>query len=1488
MAFCANPEGWGPISKHRQFDLTPCFENGVLLGGILTLVFLGSSLRTFQLRKTHIRHENVKTRKWLGAKMVVYSLVTVLSFIIDARAVMASVSPLKDQATYVGALQIGAFPAAALLTRSNHTKTRRSSTLLSLLWPLYIIAQLITLRTFYEVNDGNYKDIWFILTSVLTGLVAIVFVLELKGPEPEAALGDRESPYVVANFYSRIFFHWMTPLMTTGASRFITEKDMYELLPDDESKVLGERLQNYWDRQKNKNSWALWRALAHAYGGTFALAGLLKIMQDILAFAQPQLLRLLLSYITSYQGNSQSTPFEGMALAGIMFVAALSQTAILHQYFYLCFLTGMRVRAGLVTTVYKKALVISNDSTGSRGETVNLMSLDATRMQDLCAYGLIFLSGPFQITLAFISLYRLLGWPSFVGVAIMAISIPLQSLMARYLKNLQSKQMKIRDERTKLMSELLSNIKSIKLYSWEEAFKKMVGTVRNAELQKLKTIGVTTALNMALWSAIPLLVSFATFAVTAYASSKELTAEIIFPAIALFNLLGFPLAMFAQIVSSWVQASVSVNRLAGFLSSAELQPDAVQITDDTDLSPGDTVLSIRQGSFKWLGKTAEPTLEDINMTVRKGELVGVMGRVGAGKSSLLSAVIGEMTKLEGEVSLRGRTAYAPQNPWIMSSSVRDNITFFRKFDQAYYDLVLDACALRQDLALLADGDLTEVGEKGITLSGGQKARVSLARAVYARADLYLLDDVLAALDAHVGRHVFDHVIGPHGLLATKARVHVTNSVTFASQHDQLHFMRRGIFLESGSYGDIMGKPGSELFKLVTGVTSLASRSGSGTVTPNANSERTAIDIDDSEMAFDGSNEDMKKVARRKSQRAPSLLSPEAQKALTDQSLATQSKVVQKERSEQGKVKREVYWQYLQAASFIGAVAYVFAIILAQGFNVLSTWILKIWGENNRSSHPRSHSFFLSWYGAFIFASALAAVASGILLWVTLAVRSGRRLHDRMLNAVLRAPLQFFESTPQGRIMNLFSRDQYVVDEVMVRVLAGFTRTLAVVAGIFIVIVGSFPIAVIGIIPLAYIYKEIMIYYLATSREIKRLDAVSKSPIFAWFQESLGGLSTIRAYRLQSTFIVTNEIRLDANQRCYMPSTNVNRWLAVRLELLGGIIVLLTTILSMIALFTSGRVDAGLVGFVLSYALNTTQALNWVVRQAGEVEQNIVSVERIMTYIDLEPEAAYEIPESKPAESWPSKGEIEFKDYSMRYRPDLDPCLVDLNLKIRGGERIGICGRTGAGKSSSTLALLRILEASAGSINIDGVDISKIGLHDLRSAISIIPQEPQLFEGSIRQNVDPTGSYEDVDIWTALEQSHLKEYVLSLPGGLDGEVREGGSSLSSGQRQLLCFARALLRKSKILILDEATSAVDLQTDEAIQDIIRGPVFQGVTMLTIAHRLNTIVGSDRILVLDCGAVAEFDTPSALMANPNTKFYSLAQEAGVLTPPQSKSAE
>ncbi|KAG9121358.1 hypothetical protein FRC07_002714, partial [Ceratobasidium sp. 392] len=1356
----------------------------------------------------------------------------------------------------------------SFLTYLNHTRTRRSSTILLTFWPIYLLELAIALRT--HVLIGRTRNVRFILGCVLFGAGFMSWVFECFCPDrtkedPDAEPEEKELPYERANVYSRLTFGWMTPLMKLGYARYITERDLSGLSPSDTAHALSETLSSHWNQQLRSKNPSLWGAMLRAYGGPYAIAALIKTVRDVLAFAEPQLLRFLLAFIAAYQSSEgeNKSAFVGWAIAGAMFVLSIIQTAMLHQYFQICFVTGMRVRAGLVTAIYNKALVQATDSQGSRGDIVNLMSVDASRLQDLCTYGLIAFSGPLQIILAFVSLYNLLGWPAFVGVAIMVVSLPLNTFIARVLKKMQGEQMKNRDKRTRLMSELLNNIKSIKLYAWEDSFIRRVLTVRNdQELKMLRKIGVTTAINTTLWTGIPLLVAFGSFATAAYTGSKPLTADVIFPCISLFNLLQFPLAMFANITSQLVEASVAVTRIRKFLLSEELQVDA-RVVDEGEVAEGDTVLEITNGEFKWSKTLLEPTLQHIDLTIRKGELIGVLGRVGSGKTSLLSAVVGEMVREEGSVKVVGRVAYAPQNAWIMNATIRENILFSHRYDEEFYNVVLDACALRPDLALFSDGDLTEVGEKGITLSGGQRARISLARTVYARADLYLLDDPLAAVDAHVARHVFDQVIGPNGLLAGKARLHVTNSVAYLDQHDSIMMLRRGIILESGTFTEIMGDPTKELAKLITSnkKSNQGSRNQSGTATPinPSNDMQESSSTSDETLApsLPSLSKEKEKLSPKKLRR-PTILSVRSQQRLRAQ-LQAQTGTEQKvEHREQGNVKMGVYKRYFQASSMPGVVAYMLCAVLQQACSILSNVSLKSWGNHNQEVGDNTGlGYYLFVYGMFALASAVFSFVAAVLLWVFCAIKSARSLHDAMLLAVIRAPLSFFEQTPMGRIMNLFSRDQYVIDEVLIRVLGGFYRTMLVVSGIVVVVGGTFPLFLVTLIPLAYVYRVIMLYYLATSRELKRLDATSKSPIFSWFQESLGGLSTIRAFGQQDVFMAQNEAKLDRNQMVYLPAVSVNRWLAVRLELLGACIVLSAAVLSLVALVTTG-VDAGLVGLV---------------RKRGRAEPGFSR-----TYIDLEPEAPLEIPDASLPAGWPQTGDIIFKDYCMRYRPELPLVLKDLNMTIQSGEKVGVVGRTGAGKSSLFLSLLRILEPASGTVLINGIDITKIGLHDLRRAISIIPQEPQLFEGTIRENIDPTDEHDDEKIWAAIEQAHLKEYVLTLPGGLDSIVKEGGSSMSSGQRQLVCFARALLRNTKILILDEATSAVDLETDKAIQQIIRGPQFKEITTLTIAHRLNTVIDSDRILVLENGTVAELDTPKVLLQNENSLFYALAAEAGV----------
>ncbi|KAF4593191.1 hypothetical protein EYR38_008903 [Pleurotus pulmonarius] len=1332
MAHCRDPEGWRVISHLRDFDTTPCFEEGIVLSGLLTGVLVLSLLRSLELGFLSFDAER-KTPKSLWVLKGKVALLAAGTAVSAANLIHILLNKTSVPVLQYYALEPVALLVIAIFTWFNHTRTRRSSSILLLFWPLYTATHVVWTRTLWLSGDLDHFGTLFALKWMTVGLGLCAFALECLGSEfglkqIHDAEGDfSESPLLTANIYSRWAFGWMTPLMKKGSEQFITEKDLPSLPPDDSAAALGSKLK---DAMKRHSS--LWVSLYVAYGGPYVIALILKLAQDSLAFLQPQLLRLLLAYISYYQATQpepgfgpRESPIQGFALAFLMFAASMLQTVTLNQ-----------------------------------------------------------------IVIAFVSLYHLLGWAAFVGVAIMIISVPLNTFIARILKKMQEQQMKNRDKRTRLMSELLNNIKSIKLYAWENAFLRKILLVRNEqELEMLKKIGIANSLNTTLWGGIPLLVAFSSLATAAVTSSKPLTADIIFPAMSLFMLLQFPLAMFAQVTSNIIEAIVSVRRLSDFLKAEELQGDARKIIEARNLKIGDEVLSIKKADFWWSKKDASPALEDINITVKKGELMGVLGRVGAGKTSLLSAIIGNMTRSEGELVISGSVSYAPQNPWLI-----------------------------------------------------------LCR---------------------------DRVIGPEGLLSTKARILVTNSISFLRHFDQLAFLRRGIILESGNPRTLIADPETEIGKLVRGHGTLSSNNSSGASTPftsgsGSTTPKEAVSPTGSNLDFDEYGSLTEKLRHRTSFTKAKIAPPPPPRASSDG--------ISKEHSEQGRVKREVYLRYVEAATKSGFFLYVLATVSQQALSVMANLTLRDWGEHNRAVGGNTGMLkYLLFYGGFSLSSTLLGGVAAITMWVLCTIKSARQLHDSMLNSVLRAPLSFFELTPTGRVLNLFSRDTYVVDQLLGRVIQNLIRTLAVCFSIVVVIGGSFPPFLIAVIPLGWFYSRVMAYYLATSRELKRLDAVSRSPIFAWFSESLAGADTIRAYRQQSIFIANNERRIDRNQLCYLPSISVNRWLAVRLEFVGALIIFVAAMLAMTALITTG-VDAGLVGLVLSYALNTTSSLNWVVRSASEVEQNIVSVERMVHYIELPSEGAMEIPEAKPTETWPSEGEVEFRGYSTRYRPELDPVLKNISMTIRPKEKLGICGRTGAGKSSLLLALFRIIEPTEGTILIDGIDITKIGLHDLRSAIAIVPQSPDLFEGTLRDNIDPLNEYTDADIWQALTQSHLKEYAEAQPEKLDAPVREGGLSLSSGQRQLLCFARALLRKAKILVLDEATSAVDLDTDRAIQEIIRGPAFADTTIFTIAHRLNTIMEYDRVLVLSNGQISELDTPSKLLEKKDSLFYSLAAEAGL----------
>ncbi|KAG0010325.1 hypothetical protein BGZ81_002824, partial [Podila clonocystis] len=1182
-----------------------------------------------------------------------------------------------------------------------------------------------------------------------------------------------------ANIFSIASFHWVTELMRKGYAKPLTMDDLWALRKEDQSKNVSLTFADAWERELRKPSPSLIRALSNAFGKPFYIAGLWKAVNDILGFAQPVLLKEMLRFVMSYKKGEQPQPiYRGYTIACLMFVCSLSQTTVLHQYFHLCFRTGMHIRAGLVTAIYQKSLRLSNSARQefTVGEIVNHMSIDAQRVQDLVTYLHVVWSGLFQIAIALYLLYDTMGWAIFAGVAIMICTIPLNARLSVYMKNFQQQQMKNKDTRIKLMNEILNGIRVIKLYAWEGTFLQKVLTVRNDhELATMKKLGYLYAVQTFTWACTPFMVSLSTFTVYALIMKRPMTTDIVFPSIALFNLLQFPLAMFPNVVSSSVEAYVALGRVYKFLTSAEVDPNAIIVEDlhrsSSDLQSATDKYTIiaTDASFSWY-KNGNPVISGISFALKKDCLLTVIGRVGSGKSSMVAALCGDLERVSGEIRIRGSVAYVPQQAWIMNDTLRANILFGNTYNPVLYEQTIESCCLKPDFDMLLGGDMTEIGERGINLSGGQKARISLARAVYAQADIYLFDDILAAVDAHVGRTIFDKVVGPKGMLKNKARVFVTHQIQYLSQSTQIMLLRDGKVVEQGQYQELMNNT-SDVCQLVREY----GRAHTQDTTDDPSVDDSLFLEEDVVERNLGSNDENSFLSTTpRSLRRGSIKSSTSNNTLlrrpsevsirppVDPKASVQAKpngnLMSEEQMKQGSVSRSVYLAYAKACSYTAVISY-FAIILQ----------------------------------------------------VHCGIRSARVMHQEMLHSVLRSPMMFFDTTPMGRILNRFSKDQSTIDEVLPRSFSGYFRTLFQVIAVLVVVTLSTPSFIVVIVPFGFIYIWLQRYFLATSRELRRLDSVSRSPVFAHFQETLGGISTIRAYRQQIRFVLGNEHRLDQNLRAFYPSIASNRWLAFRLEVLSAVIIFGSAFLSVVSLARGLVVDPGLVGLSLSYALNITQTMNWMVRQYSEIESNIVSVERLKEYVELPQEAPEIISDHRPPQHWPDQGRVDFVNYETRYRPGLELVLRGVNCSIRPHEKIGICGRTGAGKSSLTLSLFRIIESVRGQIFVDGVDISTLGLYDVRSRFSIIPQDPVLFAGTIRFNLDPLGIRSDVELWQALEDSYLKEYVSQMEGGLNGVVLEQGENFSVGQRQLICLARALLRKTSLLVLDEATAAIDLETD-----------------------------------------------------------------------------
>ncbi|MCO5609705.1 hypothetical protein L7F22_063937 [Adiantum nelumboides] len=1255
--------------------------------------------------------------------------------------------------------------------------------------------------------------------------------------EPLLAKGEDVFPERRANIISGILFSWMTPLMKLGYERPLVDSDIWQLDEWDQTDVLYNNFQRCWEKEKAKPKPWLLGAIHRSNALRFWLGGIFKIGNDASQFVGPVFLNLLLA---SMQNGDPA--WIGYIYAASIFVGVTAGVLCEAQYFQNVMRVGFRIRSSMIAAVFRKTLRLTNEGKKgfASGRITNLITTDVEALQQILQQLHNLWSAPLRIVIAIVLLFYQLGWSSLVGASVLLLLFPLQTFIISKMQRLTKEGLQRTDKRIGLMYEILGAMDIVKCYAWESSFQTKVLDVRKEELGWFRRAQLLAAVNTFFLNSIPVFVTVIAFGVYTLVEGT-LTAAKAFTALSLFSILRFPLYMLPNLITQVVNANVSLKRLQDLLLA-----DEYAIGPNPPIVPNLPAISVKDGTFSWDQKAETPTLSNVTLEVPVGKLVAVVGATGQGKTSLVSAILGELPPIaDTECVLRGTVAYVPQVSWIFNATVRDNILFGSAYDPQRYNRAINVSALDVDLKLLPGGDLTEIGERGVNLSGGQKQRVSIARAVYANADVYIFDDPLSALDAHVARQVFETCV--HDELRQKTRVLVTNQLHFLSQVDEIIVVHEGRIKEHGSYEDLMES--GVLFKQLM---EKAGKMEEGTEASTMNKVDEVGVLDGSMPKEDGT---ASKDPSKKEEK---------------------SILIKQEERETGVISWKVLSRYKSALGGFWVVFVLFGTyIMVEVFRVSSSTWLSYWTETASTS---SHGvlFYNGIYAILSVCQVLLTLMNSF--WVILSsLTAARRLHNGMLESVLRAPMAFFHGNPIGRIINRFARDTADIDRNIAVFTNMFLSSIFQLFSTFTLIGIVNTSSLWAILPLLVAFYASYVYYQTTAREVKRMDSITRSPVYAQLGEALNGLATIRAYKAQDRMSRFHAKAVNTNTRFILINMSANRWLAIRLEFLGGLMIWIVATFAVLGnQRANGTTFASQMGLLLSYALNITSLLTSTLRLASIAENSFNAIERVGTYIELLPEGPLTIENCRPPPGWPSEGVIEYKNVVMRYRPTLPPVLVGLTLKVQPSEKVGIVGRTGAGKSSMINSLFRLVEIENGAILIDAHEIHKFGLFDLRKSLGIIPQTPVLFSGTVRFNLDPFNEHNDASLWEALDRAHLKDAIRRNALGLEAEVAESGENFSVGQRQLLSLARALLRRSKILVLDEATAAVDVATDALIQRTIREE-FKSCTMLIIAHRINTIIDCDRILVLDAGRALEMDTPEQLLSDSGSAFSRMVESTG-----------
>ncbi|CDK25828.1 unnamed protein product [Kuraishia capsulata CBS 1993] len=1344
-----------------------------------------------------------------------------------------------------------------------------------------------------------------------------------------------EYPFNRANIFSKLFFTWLDPLLTKGYRRTLEPEDLWYLTEDLkveyyysifiakfepdlalrrqkhlEAKRIarGESFETSTIRKEEDLAdfvypWPRFALLLYkTFFRQYTVAFIFKTIADLAVTTTPLLQKSLISFVEKRANGLEPHVGKGLGFAFGCALFVLLQGVMQSIYFYLAMLTGSQVKAILTKLMLEKSFRQTGKSRHDfpTGKVFTIMGTDLSRIDFAVAYLPFIFGFPLPMIVIIVLLIVNIGPTALVGIASFFVFGGLLGGIVKQLMSFRVTANKFTDARVNLIKELLKNFKMIKYYAWESSFLENITAVRISEMHNVLMIQTIMCIMVACATTLPTLCSLVSFLVLYRINSSRSVADI-FSSLSLFEEFATQLIMIPVALSSATDALVAVKRVLEYVCSGDIDEqdlDSELLLIKKTLESSGSVLRAVDACFEWETfeaeeeeadlkdgqvpnveakpdpelkgpeKTSFPGLNNINLELRKGEFVVVTGLIGSGKSSLLYALSGFMHRTQGHVASIGDLLLCG-NPWVQNATVKENIIFGKQFYQQKYDNVISACSLEADLETLSAGDMTEVGERGITLSGGQKARINLARAVYAEPDILLLDDVLSAVDARVGKHIMQACI--LGLLKNKTRVLATHQLSLISAADRVIFMNGDGSIDVGTTGDLLAR--NEGFsKLMQLRASEKHEYKAG--------EEEIINHDPGILKDDKELIRIETVPKSISEADPDSDYPEE----------FDGTLMQIEDRAVNAIEFGIYKKYIKmgAGSFGAAFAPLLLItgactVFCQLFT--NTW-LTFWTEKK---FDRSNGFFIGIYVMF----AIAAMIFGFLEFFVLLYLTNTaaiRLNIEAIRRLMRIPMSFMDTTPMGRVLNRFTKDTEVVDKELPELIVLFGNMVGTLIGVVVLCIIYLPWFAIAVPFLGFFYAAFASYYQASAREIKRIESLQRSFVYSNFNEALQGMEVIKAYQAEKRFVSLNDSLIDTMNEAYYVSFAAMRWLAIRVAVLASTIVLIIALLCVFRVF---HISAASVGLLLTNVLMLAGLLGMLLNQAMQIEVQMNSVERLDYYgFRVDQEAPFKISEKTPPPEWPQEGKIEFENVSLRYRPELPTVLKNLTMEVRGSEKIGICGRTGAGKSSITTALYRLSEIdSGGRIVIDGIDISTIGLHDLRTKLAIIPQDPVLFQGTIRSNLDPFHEHKDELLWDALrrsgliEGSILKQVKLQAMDDdnlhkfhLGQNVEDDGANFSLGERQLIALARALIRGSKILILDEATSSVDYDTDAKIQATISSE-FASCTILCVAHRLKTIVNYDRILVLDDGKISEFDKPWDLFQDESTIFRQMCDKSGVV---------